>query len=162
MKFWRRKQFEAEMDAEMRLHIESYVAELVRAGASVEEAERRARVEFGSVEARKEECREAYGLQRLDELRADLRLAFRTIRRGPGFAAIAVLSLALGIGANTAIFGVFDAVMLRLLPVRDPNQLVFVWMAGSSGRDGPPYPFFRADARSGHDLRGVGIQPVEH
>jgi predicted permease len=142
MKIWRRKQFEADMDAELRLHIEVYVADLVRSGVSLEEAERRARVEFGSVEASKDECREAWGLQRLDELRADVRLAFRTIRRSPAFAAITVLSLALGIGANTAIFGVFDAVMLRLLPVRDPNRLVFVQMVGSTGRDGPPYPFF--------------------
>jgi hypothetical protein len=142
MKIWRRKQFEADMDAELRSHIEAYVADLVRSGVSLEEAERRARVEFGSVEATKDECREAWGLQRLDELRGDVRLAIRTIRRSPGFAAIIVFSLALGIGANTAIFGVFDAVMLRLLPVRDPNQLVFVQMVGSTGRDGPPYPFF--------------------
>ncbi|MBI4907381.1 MAG: ABC transporter permease [Acidobacteria bacterium] len=142
MRIWRRKQFEADMDAELRLHIESYVADLVRSGVSVEEAKRRARAEFGSLEASKDECRQAWGLQRLDELRADLRLAFRTIRRSPGFAAITVLSLALGIGANTAIFGVFDAVMLRLLPVREPGRLVFVQTAGTSGRDGPPYPLF--------------------
>src|SRR5262245_60701309 len=108
MKIWRRKQFEADMDAELRLHIEVYVADLVRSGVSLEEAERRARVEFGSLEARKDECRSAWGLRRLDQLRADLRLAFRTIRRNPGLAAITVLSLALGIGANTAI--------LRMLP----------------------------------------------
>lgn len=130
------------MDSELRSHIEFYVADLVRSGVNLEEAERRARMEFGPLEARKDECRQAWGLQRLDEIRADLWLAFRTIRQSPGFAAIAVLSLALGIGANTAVFSVFDAVMLRLLPVRDPNQLVFVWMAGNTGRDGPPYPLF--------------------
>ena len=78
----------------------------------------------------------------MDELRADLRLTLRTLRRNPGFAAIAVLSLALGIGANTAIFGLMDAVMLRVLPVRDPGRLVFVRTAGTAGRDGPPYPYF--------------------
>jgi len=138
----RRKQFEAEMDAELRFHIESYVAELVRSGIPPEEAQRRARIEFGSVEAHKEECRQARGLQYLDELRADLRFTFRTIRQSPGFATIAVLSLALGIGANTAIFGVYEAVMLRLLPVRDPGSLVFVQIAGQTGHDGPPYPLF--------------------
>jgi hypothetical protein len=94
------------------------------------------------VEAKKEECRQSWGLQRLDELRSDLRLTFRNISRNPGFAAIGILSLALGIGANTAIFGVVDAVILRLLPVRDPGRLVFVQSAGTAGRDGPPYPFF--------------------
>src|SRR5687767_5108493 len=117
MKFWRRKQFEEDMDAELRLHIESYADDLVRSGLNRDDAMRRARIEFGSMETSKDECRQSWGLQRLDELRADLRLTFRTIRRNPGFAAIGILSLALGIGANTAIFGVVDAVMLRLLPV---------------------------------------------
>jgi hypothetical protein len=60
----------------------------------------------------------------------------------PGLAAVAILSLALGIGANTAIFGLMDAVMLRLLPVRDAGRLMFVRIAGTDGRDGPPYPYF--------------------
>ena len=111
------------MDAELRMHIATYVEDLVRSGVGQEEATRRAHIEFGSLEASKDQCRQAWGLEPLDELRANLRLAFRNIRHSPGFAAIAVLSLALGIGANTAIFGVFDAVMLRLLPVRDPSQL---------------------------------------
>jgi len=105
------------------------------------------------------------GFQRLDELRADLRLAFRTIRHGPGFAAIAVLSLALAIGANTAIFGLFDAVMLRLLPVRDPSQLVFVQLVGTrGGRDGPPYPLFeliRDQARSFEAISAFSSSAME-
>jgi len=130
------------MDEELRFHIDSCVEQLVRQGVPVEEARRRARLEFGSVETRKEECRQAWGLQRWDELRADLRQTLRTIRRNPGFAAVAVLSMALGIGANTAIFGVYDAVMLKLLPVRAPEELVFVRIGGTDCCDGPPYPFF--------------------
>jgi predicted permease len=140
--FRRRRRFEEDMDEELRFHIEAYAADLFRSGLNYEEAVRRARIEFGSVEAKKEECRVAWGLQRLDEIRADLRLTFRTMARNPGFAAIGILSLALGIGANTAIFGVFDAVMLRLLPVRDPGRLVFVQVSGTAGHDGPPYPCF--------------------
>ncbi len=111
-------------------------------GMDPSEAARRARIEFGATEATKDECRQAWGLQWTDELRADLRLTFRTLRQNPGFAAIAILSLALGIGANSAIFGLMDAVMLRLLPVHEPGRLVFVQTAGTAGRDGPPYPYF--------------------
>ncbi|HEY3738377.1 MAG TPA: ABC transporter permease [Bryobacteraceae bacterium] len=140
--FRRRRQFESEMDAELRFHLEAYVNDLVRSGVERKEAERRGRLEFGATESIKDECRQAWGLQQIDELRADLRLTFRTIRRNPGFAAIAILSLALGIGANSAIFGLIDAVMLRELPVRDPGGLLFVQTAGTSGHDGPPYPFY--------------------
>ena len=93
-------------------------------------------------ESDKDECRQAWGFQRMDDVRADLRFTFRALRNNPAFAAIAILSLALGIGANTAIMSLVDAVVLRLLPVRDPGQLVFVQTAGTAGRDGPPYPCF--------------------
>ena len=142
MKIFRRKRFESDMDVEFRSHIDTYVDDLVRSGLDRIEAERRARIEFGGIESTKDECRQAWGLQRIDELRADLRHAFRAVRNNPGFAAVAILSLALGIGANTAIFGLMDAVLLRILPVRDPGQLVFVQTAGTAGRDGPPYPCF--------------------
>jgi hypothetical protein len=126
MKIFRRKNFESEMEAELRAHIEAYTADLVRSGLSPDEAARRARVEFGPVEAAKDRCRESWGLQRLDDLRADLRLTWRALRRNPGFAAVAILSLALGIGANTAIFGLVDAVMLRLLWAAGADDLVVV------------------------------------
>lgn len=140
--FRRRRQFESEMDTELRFHVDAYVDDLVRTGVDRNEAERRARLEFGAIEATKDECRQAWGLQRIDELRADLRLTARTIRRNPDFAAVAILSLALGIGANSAIFGLIDAVLLRELPVRDPGGLLLVQTAGTAGHDGPPYPFF--------------------
>lgn len=143
MKSFRRRKFEAEMDAELRFHMEAFVEDQVRSGVDRDEAERRARVEFGSLELKKDECRQAWGLQWLDELRADLRLTCRTLRRNPGFAIVAMLSLALGIGANTAIFGLADAVMFRSLPVREPERLVLVQVVGSEGPNGgPPYPWF--------------------
>jgi len=115
------------MDAELRAHIETYTDDLIRSGVSRAEAERRARVEFGGIEAVKEECREARGLRWPDELRQDLRYAFHALRKAPGFAAAAVLSLVLGIGVNTAIFSVIDAALIRPLAYTEPGRLAAIY-----------------------------------
>jgi predicted permease len=140
----RRADFEREMQAEMREHLELYQAELRRQGMPEAEARRRALAEFGSIEARKEECRQAVGLRLFDELRADLSYALRLLRRSPAFTLVALLSLGLGIGANVAIFSLVDTVLLKTLPVEDPQRLVFVDNSGgkSGGSNGPPYPCF--------------------
>jgi predicted permease len=106
--------------------MDAYVADLVRSGVSLDEARRKARLEFGSVELAREECREARGVRWADELAQNLRYAWRTMRRAPGFAAAAMLSLALGIGVNTAIFSLMDAVLLRSLPVFEPDRLMLI------------------------------------
>ena len=140
----RRADFERQMQDEMRIHVELYQADLRRRGLSEEEARRRAFAEFGSVDARKEECREAVGLRLFDELRGDIGYAVRLLRRSPAFTIVALLSLALGIGANTAIFSLIDTVLVKTLPVQDPQRLFFVDNSGgkSGGSSGPPYPCF--------------------
>jgi predicted permease len=122
---------EDEMEAEMRLHIAAYIDERVRSGMSRAEAERLAQVEFGSIESAKEQCREARGLRVFDELAQDLRYSGRNLRKSPGFAVIAVLSLGVGIGANTAIFTVLKALILSPLPFRDPDRLTLLWTEDS-------------------------------
>src|SRR5580704_19737516 len=100
----RRSGMEQEMDAELRFHIDAYADDLVRSGEPRDEALRRARIEFGGVERAKEECRDATGANFLDSLAQDIRFGFRMLQKNPGFAAAAVITLALGIAVNTTIF----------------------------------------------------------
>ena len=127
----RRSRFEREMDEELRFHIESYVEDLVRAGVPPAEARRRAGAEFGGVEARKEDCRQAIGLRLLDEASADLRYGMRQLKRSPAFTAVAIVSLALGIGASTAIFSLAEAALWKVSHVTEPDRLrLYSWVSG--------------------------------
>jgi putative ABC transport system permease protein len=121
-----RRAVERDMDEELRSHIQHRAADLERSGILRTEAERRARIEFGGYEHFKEECRESLGVHLLETLIQDLRFSLRVLRKSPAFTAIAVLTLALGIGANTAIFSLIDTVVLRFLPVQRPQELIEV------------------------------------
>jgi putative ABC transport system permease protein len=120
----RRDRFEDAMSDELRFHVDAYVEDLVRAGASRASAERRARVELGGLEGLKEELRQARGLRFVDELRQDGRYALRRLRSGRGVAVIAVLTL--GVGVNLAVFSVIYTAMLQPLPHPNPERLVAV------------------------------------
>jgi putative ABC transport system permease protein len=123
---FRRKTVESEMDEELRFHFEKQVEKLVRSGIAPAEARRRARLEFGGIDQVKEEYREARGISFLETLVQDIRYGLRILGRTPVITFVAILSLALGIGANTAIFSLIDTVMLRMLPVQKPEELIQV------------------------------------
>jgi predicted permease len=132
--FWRnafhRSEMERNMSDELQFHLARCAEDLVeRRGLSPAEAMRIARLEFGSVEKHKEEARQSLGLRLVDELGADLRYSVRSMRRNKGFTCVAIATLALGVGANTAVFSAVDALLLRKLPVRSPEELVvFDWL----------------------------------
>ncbi|HVW07339.1 MAG TPA: ABC transporter permease [Bryobacteraceae bacterium] len=119
-----RAEAESELDAEMRFHLENLIEQKRAAGMSAAEARDAARREMGSIGLYKEECRDSLGVRLLSDLWQDIGYGLRVLRQSPGFTAVAVLSLALGIGANTAIFTLLDSVVLRQLPVKNPGELM--------------------------------------
>ena len=119
-----RSRFERDMDEEMNAHIAMVADDLVARGMPRPEAERRARAGFGAVQAFKQEARAARGVHWLDLFGADLRHTVRALRRTPGYTAVALVTLALGIGGATAMFSLIDGLLFRPLPFRQPDQLV--------------------------------------
>ena len=118
---------EKEMDEELSFHLAMETEKNLRRGMDPAEARRQAMVAFGGVDRFKEKTREERGIRPLEELWADARFALRSLRKSPGFAAVAILSLALGIGANTAIFSVVNAILVRDFPFTDPEELVTIY-----------------------------------
>jgi predicted permease len=156
-KFFHRPQVENEMDEELRSHIQHRAEDLGRSGLKHAEAERRARIEFGSREKFKEESREALGGNFIETLIQDLRFAFRTLRKSPSFTAVAVMTLALGIGANAVVFSVMNALILRPLNVPHTQSLYGIEHGESGFVSYPDYVDFRDRNHSFESLAAVNI-----
>ena len=116
-----------ELDKEIESHLELHIEDNLRLGMTADEAKRQAMIKLGGIESMKEAYRDQRGLQWLETLWIDVRYGARQLRKNPGFTAAAVLTLALGVGACTAIFGLINAALLRTLPFPDSDRLIVVW-----------------------------------
>ena len=143
---FRRKKAEAELDEELRFHIEQQAEKHIQAGMNPEDAARRARIELGGMEQTKEEARDARGVSFVETTMRDVRYGLHQLRRSPGFTIVAILTLALGIGANTAIFSVVDAALLHPLPYPHPSRILEIYRTSRGKRHANQtlsYEFFR-------------------
>ena len=131
---FQRGRFESDLDAELRDHMQKYRDDLVSRGVSPQDAELRARREFGRVAAVKEDVRESSGLAWADTIARNFRYAFRALRKNPAFSLTVIVTLALCIGANTAIFSIVDAMLFRPLPYPEPDRLARVARQDRSDR----------------------------
>lgn len=164
----RRGRMEDELDEELRFHFDHQVDLYLQQDLTEEEARRRARLALGGLDQAKEECRDARGVSLFESVLQDLRYAARALRKSPGFTAIAVLSLAVGIGANTVMFSLVDQVLVRSLPVKDPRALVLFKSPGpmpgmyrNSGREMSfSYPLYRDFRDRGSAFAGVAARYV--
>jgi putative ABC transport system permease protein len=157
----RRSRMESEMDAELRFHIETYAEDLMSCGVAREEAMRRARLEFGGIEQVKEEVREAQGVHMVESLLQDLRYGANNMRRTPGFTAITILTLALGMGATTAIFSAVNPILFESLPYPAACRIMMISeFAPESSRSRVAFHTYRELAERSRSFETIAVTKI--
>ncbi|HSS19033.1 MAG TPA: ABC transporter permease [Pyrinomonadaceae bacterium] len=155
---WRRRDKDAELDAEIRNHIDQAIHDRIERGESPADARRNVRREFGNVTLVKEVTRGMWRWSLLERLLKEMKFGFRSARKSPGFSLITILTFALGIGATTAIFSVVDSVVLRPLPLGEPDRLVAIWISTPQGDRMPMAAAIYRDIKDqSHSLEDVAI-----
>ncbi len=156
MRWWRRKSREQDLDRELRTHLELEAEELQESGMAAQDARYAAQRNFGNTMLVREGVRQIWGWTSVRQLGQDVQYGWRMLAKNSGFSIVAVLTLALGIGANTAIFSLINVILLKALPVSDPDQLVALrWESPQSKTDSLPYPTFEQLRDSSHVFKGM-------
>ena len=156
----RRKQMEEQLDKELRFHLDRHTADLIAQGRHPEEARRQARLTLGGEEQVKEECRDARGTRWLEDLWQDFRYAVRTLRQRPGFTAVGALTLALGIGASTAIFSAVNPILFEPLPYPHAGRIMMIWDSFEGVRCDVTFHTYRELAARSRSFEAMAVMEV--
>ncbi|HYL77693.1 MAG TPA: ABC transporter permease [Bryobacteraceae bacterium] len=161
MSWWqrllRRSQMEMQLDKELRFHLDQYTSDLIAQGLDPEEARRQARIALGGPEQVKEECRDARGTRWLEDLLRDFRHAARRLRSNPGFATVAAVTLALGIGASTAIFSAVNPILFEPLPYPQAGRIMMIWDIFQGERSDLTFHTYREVAARNHSFDAIAV-----